>query len=409
MKRTNTFLIEPTDQFCKLAELCSTLWNLVNYKRRQSFFKGKIDWNTDKEYREFAPKIGSATAQQMIRKNNEAWKSFFALLRLKRERRLPPNIEKVRPPGYMKNRRTGKKKLMIRIRNDCYRLKEKVLELPLELKVKWKGKNKWRGKQGALEILFDEVSGRWVAHQPVEVMPQHQPIGNEKLAVDLGVVNLIATNTGVIYSGRSVLSDWRYWTKEIGRIQSELKDVNNRDRSDRLSRTYRKRTRRFRHAVNAMVRQLVRDVWKQGVSVIFLGDLKGIRDNSHFSKRTNQKNHNFWSFRYIIKRIKEVAEEYGMKVLEVNERNTSKTCSICGTKHRNGRKHRGLYYCKKKKVTINADVNGARNILNVAVNSSSRPVARPSVRKWNYQTWELKNPTNFSGGSMSAYPKPTQS
>lgn len=402
MRRTNTFLIEPTDQFCKLAELCSTLWNVVNYKRRQSFFEGKVDWNTDHEYRDFAPKIGSATTQQIIRKNNEAWKSFFALLRLKREGRLPSNIKKVRPPGYMKDRRTGKKKLMVRIRNNCYRLKKKVLELPLKMKLKWKGKNKWHGKQGALEILFDEVNGRWVAHQSVEVMPQHQPIGNEKIAVDLGVVNLIATNTGTIYSGRSVLSDWRYWTKMIGETQSILKVENKRHTSHKLRKLYRKRTRRFRHAINAMVRQLVEGVWKQGVSVIFLGDLKGIRNNSNLGKRTNQKIHNFWGFRYIIKRIKEVAEEYGIKVLEMSERNTSKTCSICGRKHRNGRKHRGLYFCKKKKVTINADVNGARNILNVAVHSSSRPVARPLALKWNNQTWEPKNPTNFSGGSMSA-------
>jgi len=36
-----------------------------------------------------------------------------------------------------------------------------------------------------------------------------------------------------------------------------------------------------------------------------------------------------------------------------------------------------------------------------AISSASAPLARPSVRKWNNQTWEPKNPTNFSGGSMS--------
>lgn len=391
MIRTNTFLVEPTPDLQKLAELCSTLWNVVNYKRRQSFFNEGINWNTDQEYRDFAPKTGSATAQQIIRKNNEAWRSFFSLLRLKRKDRLSPNIKKVRPPGYMKDRKTGRKKLLIRIRNDCYHLKDKILELPLKLKLGWKGNLKWQGKQGSLEIKFDELSGRWIAHQSVEVEPRHQPIGDKKMAVDLGIVNLAATNTGILYSGRSVLSDWRYWTKKIGEIQGTLKTVNDKHKSRRLSKIYRKRKKRFRHAINSMVRNLVEQAWRNGVDTLFLGDLTGIRENNDLGRRTNQKIHNFWSFRYIVRRMREVAEEYGIKVEEVDESYTSKTCSICGVRHRNGRKHRGLYICKKRDKAINADLNGARNIFNVAVNptrdSGSGPVAEPLLLRWNYNEW----------------------
>ncbi len=69
MRRTNIFKLKPTkEQERKLFELannCSRLWNEINYKRRQSFFKGerKIDWNTDKEYNKYKRLIGSATAQ----------------------------------------------------------------------------------------------------------------------------------------------------------------------------------------------------------------------------------------------------------------------------------------------------------------------------------------------------------
>ena len=35
-------------------------------------------------YEKYKPLIGSATAQTIIRKNNEAWKSFFGLLKLKK-------------------------------------------------------------------------------------------------------------------------------------------------------------------------------------------------------------------------------------------------------------------------------------------------------------------------------------
>ena len=67
MRRTNIFKLKPTkEQERKLfesADNCSKLWNEINYKRRQSFFSGKIDWNTDKEYNKYKRLIGSATAQ----------------------------------------------------------------------------------------------------------------------------------------------------------------------------------------------------------------------------------------------------------------------------------------------------------------------------------------------------------
>jgi putative transposase len=41
---------------------------------------------------------------------------------LKKRGRLPPHIRKVSPPGYWKDRLTGKKEIYIFIRNDRYHL-----------------------------------------------------------------------------------------------------------------------------------------------------------------------------------------------------------------------------------------------------------------------------------------------
>ncbi len=53
-----------------------------------------------------------------MQKNNGAWSSFFSLLRLKREGRLPPHITRVSPPRYWKER--GKRKRILVIRQDRY-------------------------------------------------------------------------------------------------------------------------------------------------------------------------------------------------------------------------------------------------------------------------------------------------
>ncbi len=89
MKRVNKFRLRPAreqeDVLLSLCEVSAVLWNKVNYRRRQSFFRGEIDWDSEEEYDVFKKILGSATAQQIIRKNNEAWRSFLRLLKLKRE------------------------------------------------------------------------------------------------------------------------------------------------------------------------------------------------------------------------------------------------------------------------------------------------------------------------------------
>jgi len=56
------------------------------------------------------------------------------------------------------------------------------------------------------------------------------------------------------------------------------------------------------------------------------------------------------------------AKVEGIEVVEVSERDTSKTCSVCGRKDEGQRVERGLYVCEECDMTFNADVNGAENI-----------------------------------------------
>jgi len=70
-----------------LCSLSSRLWNEVSYARRRMFCEKRgVDFKAT--YKEFYEKykvlIGSATAQQVLNKNDEAWKSFLRLLKLKK-------------------------------------------------------------------------------------------------------------------------------------------------------------------------------------------------------------------------------------------------------------------------------------------------------------------------------------
>ena len=71
----------------RLANISAKLFNELNYERRQQFFhEGRVDLKGtySKYYGKYKDELGSANAQQVINKNNEAWSSFFSLLKLRK-------------------------------------------------------------------------------------------------------------------------------------------------------------------------------------------------------------------------------------------------------------------------------------------------------------------------------------
>ena len=168
-----------------------------------------------------------------------------------------------------------------------------------------------------------------------------------------------------------------------------MKKTNGRDSSKHLSRLYQTCRRRLNDAVKSMLRDLYNRLEAHGVADLIVGNLKHIRDNANHGKVGNQKLHNFWPFAQIRQRIQELGEEYSIRVRFKSERDTSKRCSVCGEKHKNGRVRRGLYKCPDTNVRLNADVNGANNLLEpkVAADSGSRPMAWPMLLRWDGCGW----------------------
>lgn len=69
-----------------------------------------------------------------------------------------------------------------------------------------------------------------------------------------------------------------------------------------------------------------------------------------------------WVFDRSTKILSYKAKVEGIEVVEVSERDTSKTCCICGQEDESQRVERGLYVCESCDAALNADVNGAENI-----------------------------------------------
>jgi len=386
----------------KLKVLCSLsakLWNEINYVRRRMFFEEKgVDLrNTYREfYEKYKTLIGSATTQQILNKNDEAWNSFFKSLKLRKEGKLPPFIAKVSPPGYRK--RVGRRILWTVLRNDQYKIDGDKLVLKGlgaigQIVVEYKGLIHLRGKQGRLEIHYDPDRRKWYAHISFEVgekavrgvfikVPKH-PGGNLAAGVDIGINNLmaiyVANGSTLLVNGRPLKSISYYWRRKIAGYQSTLNRYGHRT-SRRLRLMYSKWRRQVKSYINNCVRRVLEWLYEKGVSVIKAGYPQYIAQrNGDFN------NVHVRTYGYLLKRISEVAEEYGITVTYVNEAHTSQTCPIHG-KECGVRVRRGLFKCTTLNKVFNADLVGAYNILitpSPARDRSKGPKTRPGAEPGN--------------------------
>lgn len=405
MLRTSTVLLRPKiDTLLKeYAENSSILWNVANYERRKAWFEhSKIPSYASQcknlKTKESFKAIGTCKAQALLAKLNEAWQSFFALVRLRKQGKLPQNIRKLSPPHYLKE--NGKRVARaFYVRNDGWSIKSESLSIG-KIKIPFQHGKIWSGKRGRLEVQHDALRGRWYAHIPVEAETPPSRGAGKTASMDLGICNLAAlyieNEKPTVYSGRAVLSDWVYQTKRIAKLQSRL--PKGRHKSRLISLLHRKRSKRLRHAIYAMCRDAFKALEEKDVSTLVFGDLTGIRDEADHGRKGNQKLHNFWAFDKVAKRLIELGEKTGITVRKVSERDTSRTCCLCGKQH-NGRVERGLMVCREIQRSVNADVNGAVNILNVAVGrfpmslaqmretSGSGLLEEPLMRRWSYDEW----------------------
>ncbi|WP_456423608.1 RNA-guided endonuclease InsQ/TnpB family protein [Thermococcus sp.] len=389
MKRSVTVKLQPSKEqektLFELADIGAKVWNRVNFLRRQQYFQEQIvDFNSTEKtvYEEFKREIGSATVQQICRKNAEAWRSFFSLLRKKRSGEIPSWL-KPKPPNYLKE--DGKRKPIIILRNDQYKIDGNKLILKglgkfKRLEVQFKGRIHLKGKQGRLEISYDPVKRKWYAHISITVDEKldggewvsvpRKPRGNLSAGIDLGVNNLMAVyvenGESFLVNGRPLKSIAFYWQRKIADYQSKL-NKSGAKTSRKLKRMHEKAKLQARHYINTAVRQTVKRLYEFGVSKIVVGYPKGIARNSEKGRKRNFLISHVWRFNTVIKRLTEVAEEYGIIVEVVNEAFTSKTCPVCGKPHEGARFVRGLFKCPATGLIFNADLVGAFNILKKVV------------------------------------------
>ena len=122
----------------------------------------------------------------------------------------------------------------------------------------------------------------------------------------------------------------------------------------------------------------------------------GIPKDIRTGKGWGNQNLRTCPFELITKMLTYKVRLKSIRVVGLNESYTSQTCCTCKTINKSSRVHRGLYVCKHCGAEINADVNGAINILTrylpeqIRVSWSSGCLAQPVVNRF---VWRNTRPS----------------
>jgi len=416
MKRANTFAVRPLsddgEQVLRdLLDASAALWNEVNYQRLMRYndedgFEGDVwDADTGRLEGKYKSVLGASTAQQVIAKNSEAWRSFFVNKNAYHDESNTSVTEHPEPPGFRGNEDDGRVLKGV-IRKDAYSvewgdcsrleivvgedLRDKHNSPKSRLRLEIAGEPSWPDydDQSRFELWYDETDSTFRASQPVTVSDDARdtPLADEKAALDIGANNLVACTTTIgeqyLYEGRELFQRFRKTTREIARLQSKLEE--GRYSSERIRRLYRKRTRRRDHAQEALCRDLLERLYEDGVDTVYIGGLTDVLE-THWSVETNVKTHNFWAFKQFTERLACTAEEYGISVEVRSEAWTSQECPQCGSIDRTTRQQ-GTLTCPCG-FEGHADLTASETFLKRHTNKEVRPMARPVRFEWDDHEW----------------------
>ena len=223
-------------------------------------------------------------------------------------------------------------------------------------------------------------------------------------SIDLGLGNFAALVTDfsepLLYSGKQPKAHNQLYNKRLSEARSKLETENGRKSSSYTKRLASKRNARINDIMHKVSRDIVRRLAEEGVGNLVCGRNKGWKDSISLGKVNNQ---NFVQIPYerFIGMLRYKCGMCGIVFHEVEESYTSKCDAlamevICKHEGYKGkRKKRGLFQSSVGKL-VNADVNGALNIMRKVVGDSEY-IARIVDRGLLFRPRRLGNLYNVHG------------
>ncbi len=366
------------------------LTNMGIYYARQLYFKakkniGKFELEKLFKNNNHYKILYSQAAQQILRTVAESFQSYYGLLKAYREGRVS---DKPRIPNYRKKNGLA----TVSYPKQALKLKGNQIRVPLGKTCKrWFALESFQIPMPS-NLDFQEIKELRILPrnncfyfefvyqketEKVELNP------DKVLGIDPGLNNWLTcvsnVETSLIIDGKHIKSMNRWYNKQLSTIKENKPQGfwNNK-----LAQITEKRNRQMRDGINKAARIIINHCLANKIGTIVFGWNKGQKDSINMGQKNNSEFVPIPTAR-LKDRIAQLCEQYSIQFLETEESYTSKASFLDGDylpsygerpddwKPSGKRTQRGLYRTANNWY-INADCNGAVNIIRKVITTLSR-------------------------------------
>ena len=211
-------------------------------------------------------------------------------------------------------------------------------------------------------------------------MPEDAPIKPKAfIGVDMGVARIVTTSDGQHVSGEhieAVRVKHFNTRRSLGRKMGSKKRRTRKNARRAMKRIGNREARFRRHHNHVIAKTLVLFAKDTGRGIA-LENLTNIRARLRFRKQQRAKMGG-WSFAELRGFIEYKGKLYGVPVVSIDPRNTSRACSECGHCEKANRKSQSDFKCLQCGFACNADTNAA---INIAARATSKLAIEVSQRR----------------------------
>ena len=365
-------IIKPSHQYYdEIDHLCllsKNLYNATLYTVRQYYFETKqflnfravnklFVSNNNPDYRALPAKVAKYT-QMLVDRN---FKSFFGLLKLKAQGKynkpikIPRYLKKTgkQVAHYEKGALSFKAKGFIKLSKTNIKIKTKLTKESVQF-VRLVPRNNYI----AIEIGYN-------------VKEPELKSNNNVLAIDIGVNNIAScvTTDGdkLLVNGKPLKYINHNYNKAVAKARGKLKTTHNQNSSKYISQIINKRNNRINDYLHKITTYIVNHAVSKNIGTIVVGYNKEWKQDTNMGKVNNQNFVNIPFYR-LINLLEYKCRLKGIRFQTITESYTSK-CSFVDNeeikKHQtySGKRISREWFKTKDGLIINADINGAYNIL----------------------------------------------
>ena len=354
---------EQAEELQKIFNFCNFLYNSA-LQERISFYKkyGKgVSYASQckalpdikKEFAEQTLSIYSQVLQQVLKRLDGSYKSFF--------RRVKEKADKVGFPRYKSQDRF---RSIVFPQSDLKGFGVKLLEngklkifgIPEEVKVKWHRPFQGRCKQ---VMLIKQADKFYIALSCDEVPLEPLAKTGKTIGIDLGISSFITTDDGTKFHHPKPYKTAKEKLAFLNRkLALKQRGSNNRKRAKRsLARAYEKVTNVREDFLHKVSKKLVVE---NDIIIIEKLNIKSMLEAKGFE--VNKGNIADAAWGSFAAKATYKAERAGKMLIEAPPKNTSKTCSNCSNIDKEQTLKDRVYNCKACGFAMDRDQNAAINI-----------------------------------------------